>query len=397
MFGKLLRSRARDQAPLTPRQGNRLLREESSPGEFNFTVKGQGRPGFFILFGAMFGGIPIFLFFAILFGDGDSIEGDFPQIFALLFLSPFILIGVSTFLIGLLLWLGITRINITSQNVAVRRRLFGKAFQQKEFRRLHLELSFEESHQNNDVPAYKLNFVDGQQKIGVGGSLVEDELLWLEREVKAALGLEAKKVTSVRDAVEQESFAALDGAVLEPNYRSKNLRFRQTFHGWEARIRSTFFGALSIIIFGSIFLIAGLMMLESSRDFLLDLVPAVRNFFSGASSSGGNPPVLFAMVFGGSGLVIVLLGIFMLGYRLTISIRDSRLIIERRWLVFSTRRSAEISDIEDLHIKRTGHVNNVARYRLTATYKNAETAKIVGFASAEDVAQLQAHLRAAIE
>lgn len=394
MLKKLVKSLSGKQSPITPKQGKRLQRDEQAGGHLVFTIKGKGRPGFFIIFGAMFGGFPSIILFSLLFGSGGP--GDFGSAFGILFLTPFFLIGLTTFLVGLFLWLGKTQIEITSQSIFIRRTLFGKSFQQKEFRRDAMELSFEESHRENEVPAYKLKFTDGNQKIGVGGSLREEELLWLEREIKLTLGQEVEAITSVRDAMEQEGIETLSRSELDPTYRSKNLEFTQTFHGWEARIQSTKLGALGTMLFGSVFLIAGLMMYRPTRNHILDLLPFIREAFSGAQTSGGEPPIWFAMIFGGAGLFIVLVGIYLLGSRLTIALRHSRLLIHRRWLVFSRTRFIDIADIQEIDIKKTGNVNDDPRYRLSAIHNDGTQTKIIGFSSADDVGQLRAHLSAAI-
>lgn len=395
MFHKLLDALKKPKEAMTPRQGKRLIKEESASGDLSFTIKGQGRPGFFIIFGLMFGGVPTILLIAMIFGTPAPDSSTGARIFGYLFLIPFFLVGGSTFFTGLFLWFGTTVTTLKQATVSVQRLLFGKAFQQKEFQRSKLKLHFEESHRSNEVPSYKLTFEEegAKKKIGVGGSLKEDELLWLEREVKQALGHELEEHHGVHDAMMNNEVANLSESDLDPNYRSKNLSFTKTHSGWEANHRATKLGAIGLILFGSIFFLAGVFMNDSARGLLFDLIPALREALSSAKSSDAPPPLWFSLIFGGVGLTVMLFGIFLLGYRSTISKRHSRLHIERRWLIFISSQVHELSSLTDLKTKQNGNVNEDPRFRLTAHFKNKTSVKLLGFASASDTAQIYARLR----
>ena len=94
MFRKLLDPLTKPKEATTPRQGKRLLKDESSNGDLTFTIRGTGRPGFLIVFGAFFCIPPTFIGLAVLFGtatsDGDSISPIFAALFliCLLYTSP---------------------------------------------------------------------------------------------------------------------------------------------------------------------------------------------------------------------------------------------------------------------------------------------------------------------
>lgn len=360
------------------------------------TIKGTGRPGFFIIFGLLFGAPAVLIGPMILFGTVSSDGEPFPKIFAGLFLLPFFLIGASTFLTGLFLWFGKTQIEFGRMVVSVQRSLFGKVFQQKSLARADLNLSFEKSHENNDVPQYKLSFQEKgtKKKIGVGGSLKEPELLWLEREARLALGEEEiEEHRSVFEAMMRGGVEEIGETVVDPNYRSKYLRFTRTNNGWEAQSRPSMGGAIGLMLMGSIFVIVGLMMITESREFLLDLVPSIRDFFANATSSGENPPRLFALAFGGMGLLVVLIGFFLLGYRVQISKRHSRLHIQRRWIVIAISSAHDLSEFTGLEMKQNGHVNDVSRYRLDGLLRGGKKKMLLGYAPAEDVGQLHARLK----
>ncbi|MEJ6648183.1 MAG: hypothetical protein QNL24_12770 [Akkermansiaceae bacterium] len=394
MFRKFLDAVTSKKEPVLPRQGKRLLREVEENGDSVFTIKGTGRPGFFVVFGLMFGGPTSLILLAIIFGTPNPENGPFATIVTGLFLTPFIVIGLGTFLTGVFLWFGKTRIQIGQNVVLVWRELFGKMFQQKEFSRADLNLSFDESHKSNDIPSYKLIFGDGgaKNKIGVGGSLKEEELLWLEREVKGVLGSEIEVHGGVLEAMTESGLDDIYETVLDPNYRSKNLRFTKTNSGWEGRMSSTILGGIGLMFFGSIFLVAGLMMGDVTRDSLLDLVPWIREAVADASSSGDSPPVWFAMIFGGAGLLVVLIGLFSLGYRVTLSKRHSRLHLERRWMIFVVNSLHDGSEFMELEVKQNGHVNDEPRYRLSGLLKGGKKVSLARYGSAEDVGQLYARV-----
>jgi hypothetical protein len=394
MFRKFLDALTSKKGPVLPRQGRRLLREVEENGDPVFTIKGTGRPGFFVVFGLMFGGPTFLIFLALIFGTPNPDNGPFVPVFVGLFLTPFIVIGTVAFLTGLFLWFGKTKVVLGSEVVSVKRELFGKVFQRKEFSRGDLEFSFKESHKSNNVSSYKLTFKDGsaKNKIGVGGSLKEEELLWLEREVKLSLGAEIEVHGSVDEAMCEGSLDDIYEAVVDPDYRSKNLRFTRTNSGWEGRMSSTTLGGIGLMLFGSVFLAAGLMMGDVTRDSLLDLAPWIREAVADASSSGDSPPVWFAMIFGGAGLLVVLLGLFSLGYRVTFSKRHSRLHLERRWTIFVVNSLYDGSEFTELEVKQNGHVNEEPRYRLSGLLRGGKKVSLARYASAEDVGQLYARV-----
>lgn len=397
MFKNLLQAIADSSRPIAPRQGKRLLKEELPNGDVVFTIKGQGRPGLLIIVGLMFGGIPGIMFFTILFGMTSVEGGPSEKIITLLFIIPFILIGLSTFSSGLFLWLGSTRLTLGPNDLHLQHQLFGKILRPKSLPRAGLEVHFKESHRNNDRPIFKLSISSNSKDLGIGGSLKEAELLWLYQELKGALGEEPAPVMSIAEAMAEGGIGAIKETAAIPNYHSKNLHFTRTTSGWEARFRTTTAMSVTVIIFGSIFLITGLLVGNTTRRFLLDFVPTIRDAVSSFGSSGDSPPDWFFLPFVLAGLAVVIYGFFLLGFRKTISRVNSRLIIDRRWTLFFTSETFQLSELQDLEIKANGHVNNVPRYRLNAIFKNGKVVKLIGFASTQDIGQLHAHLRTEIK
>lgn len=137
---------------------------------------------------------------------------------------------------------------------------------------------------------------------------------------------------------------------------------------------------------------AGLMMGNVTRDSLLDLAPWIREAVSDASSSGDSPPVWFAMIFDGAGLLVILIGLFSLGYRVTLSKRHSRLHLERRWTIFVVNSLYDGSEFTELEVKQNGHVNEEPRYRLSGLLRGGKKVSLARYASAEDVGQLYARV-----
>ena len=393
MLRKFIDSLSQKTRTREPQQGKRLLQEETPSGETLFTVKGQGRPGFFIVFGLIFGGPTFLVLLAMIFGE-PSPDNEETSIFFVLFILPFIAVGAGTLATGLYLWFGKTKIRISQNTVSVGRELFGKVFQQKEFTRANLNLNFAKSHESNDVPFYKLSFNDDtpKNKIGVGGSLKEEELLWLERETRAVLGLEHQAHRSVAEAISQDSTDEIYDAVIDPNYQSKSLRITRTNKGWEALAKSSFLSKIFIILFGSIFFAAGLAMAKSTRLFLFDLLPWLGKLFENAESSGGEPPFFFPLIFGGVGFFIMLLGLFQIGYRVVIAKRHSRLHVERKWLVFTMNSVHDQNDLTGIELKNIGNSNGEPRYRLRALVKNSKKVTLLLFATSEDAGQLHSRI-----
>ncbi len=395
MLKKLAESLQSRRKAIDPKQGNRLKRSDTPEEGMIFSIRGTRFPGFFIFFGLIFGGIPTFILLGILFGTPDPDSETGAQILSSLFLLPFILVGVSTFSVGVFISLGKTLIIIGPRQVSIRRELFGKTFQTKHFQRPSLHLSFKESHETNGRPSYKLNFEDENTKgkIGIGGSLKEAELLWLEREIKKTLGQGGEEHRGVLDAISKEQSVDFSKVQLDPNYHSKTLTFTKTASGWKARSRTTLFSALSAALFGAVFFLAGLSMYEPSRNWLIDQVPGLHEIFSPEDNSSEEPLLWFPLIFGGVGVIFILSGLFLLNYRSTISKQHARLHRERRWFIFVNSQVFELAALVGLTTKQSGKVNETPRHSLSARFKSGKTVKLINYASAEDTGQIYARLR----
>lgn len=367
--------------------------EENSFGETVFTVRGKGYPGFFIIFGAMFGGIPSVILFAILFGKPSPENSTWGTVFALLFLTPFFLIGISTFCAGIFLWLGKTRVKFASGIVTKELSLFGKTFKKKELDREGLEVQFGLSHQENKRARYQLKLESGEKDFSVGGTLREAELLWLERAFRETLGEEvADGPMDIASAIREEEEDDVNEAEIDPDYQSKKLHFSKTTQGWEAHYKNGFGQSVFMIIFGSVFLLAGILMEGSLWGYLQENSETARNIEESSTSSGGKPPILFYLLFGGIGALVMISGILSLGYRLTLAKRHSRIHLSKHWFGMGTRRIFEIDEMEKLEVKKHGEVNDTPRFKLEIVLKGAKKVKLMGFAESPDVGQLKARL-----
>jgi len=392
---KLLKSPAELARPV---QGKRLQKSQGADGDTILTIKGQGHPGFFIFFGSFFGGLPVFMIFSILVGNMETDPDGMNEKFTLLFLIPFLVIGAATFLIGLFLWRGQTTVRVAAASVDVDRKLWGKTLQQRQFQRDRLELVFEESHRTNEIPHFKISLNDGSRKIGIGGSLPEEELLWLNRELRTALGAETPEVSDFYEDITRQNLASIDLIEAKDNYKSPRMHVTPTITGWEAKIKTSLGGCLSIGIFGSLFLFVGLMMWKTGRALLFDLFPWFHEAISGMkNTSSAEPPVWFAFIFIGTGLIILFSALSSMVYRLSITLRNQALFIERRWLLISVTNRIETREISYLKVNENGHVNNQPRFQLEAQKNNGQRLKIMRFASKEDVGQLKALLQKALK
>ncbi|MEN8695369.1 MAG: hypothetical protein ACN4GG_10620 [Akkermansiaceae bacterium] len=392
MFQKIIARLKEGRKPVEPRQGKRLSREQQEDGSAVFEIRGKGRPGFFIIFGGMFLGIPSILLFAIFFGTPSPGSPSWGTPFAVLFLIPFFVIGLSTFFIGVFLWLGKTRLTLGQQEVRLERILLKKTFQTKLLTRQGLEVRFEKSHEENDVSRYKLALESGEKKIGIGGSLKEEELLWLDQEIRLAAGEEAVGPVDIGEAIRQDLEAEADNAELDRNYRSKKLNFTRTAQGWEAHTQNGFLGSIFIILFGSIFLGVGLLMEGSLAEYLKGQFEWFRKMAE--NSTGDSAPIWAALLFAGAGAAVISGGIWSLGYRMKLEKRHARLRIIKTWFSMGTTRTVELSNIQDLKISKGGDVNEEPRFKLLMHLKHGKKVKLLSFATSEDVGQLKAWLEA---
>lgn len=377
-----------------PRQGKRIDHEELENGEVIYTIRGRRFPGFLVFFGLMFGAVPTFVLLGVLFGAvRGTLEFGEWGVWGLLFVLPFFAVGAATFFTGLFLWLGKTQVMLRAELVRVERSLFRWVFQKREFSLTELNLKFELSHTSDNHPHYKMSFKGDSKSIGVGGSLPEEELLWLERSFRVSLGQNPGAVVEVRKALMAEEEQNLDEVEFDEDYQSKALQITKTIRGWEIRHAYSKLGAIGSALFGSIFLFAGMLMMSTSREFLFDLLPALRKLAESGESSGGEPPVWFALIFAGAGSCVILSSLFLLGRKAIIELGASRLVYEARWFMMRFRKMYPYSEIKDIEVKRDGEVNDRARYTLRLILNGKKKKKLLFFATPEDVGQVGALLR----
>lgn len=392
MFKKLLKSLG-STPEVVPRQGRRIDHEELETGEVVYTIRGQRFPGFLLFFGLMFGSVPTFILIGTLLSAvrGTLKFGELGP-FGLLFLLPFFAIGAATFLAGLFLWLGKTQVTLRTESVGVERLLFGMAFQKREFSLTEFDLSFELSHTSNDFPYYKMSFKGDTKSIGVGGSLPEEELLWLERSLRASLGQSPGAVMGVQEALRADEERSVEEVEFDEDYQSKALKMVKTTRGWEIQHAFSKWGAIGMTFFGSVFLFAGMIMRRASREFLFDLLPGLRKIAESGESSG-EPPIWFALVFSSVGSLVILFALFQLGRKVIIELGSSRLVYEVRWFVIRFREMYPYTEIKDIEVKREGSVNDQARYSLKLILSRKKKKRLLYFATPEDVSQASALLR----
>ena len=134
-------------------------------------------------------------------------------------------------------------------------------------------------------------------------------------------------------------------------------------------------------------------MMITSREFLFDLLPALRKLAESGENSGGEPPVWFALIFAGAGSCVILSSLFLLGRKAIIELGASRLVYEARWFMMRFRKMYPYSEIKDIEVKRDGEVNDRARYTLRLILNGKKKKKLLFFATPEDVGQVGALLR----
>lgn len=388
-FFNHLNSRSR---VVEPRQGKRLERDQNGK-EVVFTIRGKGRPGFFILFGCIFGGIPGLMLFAMLFGTTTSEGGPMALVLVFLLLSSFTLVGAASVFVGVFLWFGKTRVVVLDDFISVTRKLFGRCVQRREFAREGLQVTFKKSHEENDRPSYELMLESpGSRKIGLGGSLKEEELLWLERELRTELGDEAKVHGSVQEAISESEIEGLMETEVDCAYRSKAFVFEETIRGWVVRSKGHGFAAVFLILFGLTFILIGMLMAEESRRMLFERVPLIAQIANGMEFSGGDPPWFFPFVFGGLGFLTFLCGLFVLFYRVWIYEDYQRVGIERRWLMFSRQTAIEGGDIDWVGAEHSGEMNGQPTFKVFARLMDGREVVILRWANAEDAGQIRARI-----
>ncbi len=392
MFKKLKEQIKKEQKPVEPEQGKRLSHKESSNGSTVFEIKGKGYPGFSIFLGAMFLGIPSILLFAILFGTPSPDNLSWGKPFALLFLLPFFVIGISTFLIGIFLWLGKSRLTLENHRISLSRMILGKAFQTKILPRENLKLRFEKSHEEDDVAHYKLTLEAGEKKISFGGSLKEAELLWLDQQIRLALGHETYDPINIATTIQQDLEAEVQNTELNRSYRSHKLQFSQTLNGWNARTKSGILGPLGLMLFGSIFLATGLFMEGSLAEYLHNQFEWFRKLVE--NSTGGSPPFFFALIFIVIGSGVIIGGLWSLGYQLKIEKRHSRLRITKRCYGIGTNQTVELSNIKKFEISNHGAVKDEPRFKLLIHLMNGKKVKLLHLSNGRDTGQLKAWIEA---
>lgn len=398
MLQKIVSNLKKKRAPLTPTQGKRLEKRTHPDESTTFTIKGQGRPGFFVLFGSMFAVMPNLFLLSFFFGFGQISGGTVNPIFFVLFMTPFFLVGNGTLLLGLFLWLGKTTLHLakTKTKTELTRKLFGRTFSRKTFTTPELSISLVQSHESNNVQIYKIRLRDQSIKSGLGGSLKEPELLWLHEQISETLNLESAEISDVASQINAAAVDSIKDTSYDPSYTSKQLTFIKSTYGQKIKITGAKLKSFLGIMSGGIFLLFGLFTIDTPCEWLLKTIPALQKLI-GDRDWLSDVPLLFSLAFGLVGLFFVISSSLSLIYRGTIQKKGSRLHIERNWLIYRKSHRCLINELRKVQVAKSSPPDSTPHYRLYLILKSDQEITLASFLAPEDAGQLYASINHIIE
>jgi hypothetical protein len=190
-----------------PPADTKIQRKSRDDGALMWDIPASGKSGGFLFFaiiwctitGLVSGGFLM----AFLFGEPakgkDSVSPVVIGPILLLFFGIFWAIGLGMFYVAARNKWARTRVVVTSDEVILGRRLFGRVMEKRVPRSEVSEVNTEEFYQSNDTPVYGIAIHAGKRKLKFGTVLREDEKGWLAADIRRELlGEEASKAMPVQ-------------------------------------------------------------------------------------------------------------------------------------------------------------------------------------------------------
>ena len=141
-----------------------------------------------------------FLFFATFWNTivaavgGGMLFGEMPggvSIFLLLFLVPFVLVGIATALIALFCLFGRTHLFLQPDECRLRYSLWGMGFNRRIPTADIEQVGKSESYRSNNRPVYGVSLIGANKKLTFGSALSGKEQQWLIEALRKVLGVES--------------------------------------------------------------------------------------------------------------------------------------------------------------------------------------------------------------
>ena len=350
-------------------------------------IRGTKLPNFFIFFGGIFGGIPCLMLFLFLFGEGS---GDSWIIVP--FVSLFVLVGGAIFLLGLFQMLGKTEVRINTQQVAVRRILFGWSHVVEIPRDQSFSATIAESHKTNDVPQYAVMFsglVGAKTKTTkVGGSLKDAALTALYRELCVLLDqkLPPEHASPAEVALEVYGNSQAGEWQLEP-WQGQTMRISLSGSQWLCELK----GSSEKVLFflGLLFALGGSFFFPATRQ-IYDSV--FGDMLNGAPTIPDNLGSIFPFSFMSLGVGLVLFWLIIRNHHCLIEAGNGRLTLTKKIGPWGRSTTFSQNELVDVRRSTSGAVNDIPRYKVDLIHHGGKTG-VCYFRDAEESGRIVGFLR----
>lgn len=333
--------------------------------------------------------VSVFVILMILteLGVVQSSDGDTPGIIGLLFMIPFIAVGVGTMLAAINMGRRKTIIDVVHDVLLIsRKNIFG--MKQHEWTAEQIE-SIEHGPSNmsvNDQPIYELQIhpVSGK-KVGLLSERNDDELRWIVAELNQALNLRTPRTAGFQEKIASQP-RDVTGRVTPPSgTRIEASHFDDGFHlkvpalGW----RSAIVG----IVVGFVFMLIGVAVTAGV------LYSQLQGGIQGADLCLVAFISIWGLGFGGGGGAVFF---GMLAYarrRVDIDVLADQLLLHRRGPLGTKKKQWQISDIESITVEDSGtKMGNQTWYQLRITPKQGKAFNIMTGWSTRELAYVAAVL-----
>ena len=320
-----------------------------------------------ILFGLVFAGSGLVV---ILSSAGEPL--------AVVFILPFLMVGIAALIFGLFLGFGDTEIRLSHSRCVRRQRLFGFVRERAIFNHNGIQCRLTTSHLDDGKRRLKLVIEsDSGKSLCVGGTLSESDLRWFYQKISESQG---KTFDPTADLDELEFSTYLNPESIEPVV-TRTLTIRSTGTGFEILSRSR--GGFLCLFMAGFFSFCAYCMTWGVPDFISDQISRLGSGtrLTDGEGSFGPLPVAFAL----GSLVVFLVGLGLLSFRKLVVFKFDRLSVRHSHFGIGMTKQWPKANLDKIVHELTGHSEGDARYVVKITSKHGgKGPTLCSFRSAEE-------------
>lgn len=332
----------------------RIKIRQEEDGSRSWFIPPSGKGGFLLFFGTIWCLFTGFMSSVFLFGSGkiEGAEGPWAGLMLTMFFAVFWAVGIGTLYAAVRQKYAAHIITVGPDAVTLRRKLFNRIHTKSIPKHEVVTVGLVSFYEQNNTPVYGIEiFATKKSKLRFGSAMADEEKSWLAADLKRSiLGAPAAPVSAnltpqERNAQRQEVFAipfpAGSGGMLPTG--------------------------IFLTLFGAVFFIVGTFVIDTHHGprnipHAADMFDLVFRLFSS----------MFNLMFGLVGFIVMLVGIGLTRHGIVTRHQERRLEGDHSQIAVRTYRQDRLikernftrSEVSDIRVSQSGHVNNRPMVRL---------------------------------